>query len=380
MLTKPHPSAYNFCMAGKVRKNRENFYIDLHFRGERLKLYSDKEGVPYFSERHAARILERIRSEIDADEFNPKNYIKREIKALRLENYVVAWLGRQKLRLEAGEISHGYFAELRYAVHKHLIPHLGDRDIRHMNKGHLDDFLAKLKMSAKSKKNTLGVLRSVFTDAVDREEILRLPKFPKIEVGDPQIRWLDPEAQDAILEQFKDPVRKAFFTFLVHLGVRPGEARALKWEDFDWTHETVTIHAAMDRSHYRPSTKEKDVRTLPLPGEVIGPLKDIWPTSTRPLSGFVFTFRGAPFGKQAVYEWWTKAAKTVGYDISLYQGTKHSLGCRARLQGVPLDVIQDWFGHKSAASTRRYAKIQVESLKVMHRKEKVVELRKDERI
>jgi len=359
-------------MAGKVRRNRENFYIDLHWKGERVKLYSDRDGNPLYSERQANRLLERIRSEIDGDEFNPKNYIRRELKALRIDTYTAAWLERQKLRIGPDGISHGYFHFLGGVVRRHIIPHLGSRDIRNFTKGIINDFLVKIPGSPKSKKNTLGVLRTIFTDAHDREEILKIPKFPRIVVADPQIRWLDSEAQDTILAQFADPMRKAFFTFLVHMGVRPGEARALKWEDIDWKRETVTIHAAMDLNHWRPTTKEKDVRTLPLSPEVISVLRPL----PRAISGFVFTFRGKPFGKQAVGEWWKKAATAAGYDIPLYQGTKHSMGCRARLQGVPLDVIQDWFGHKSAASTRRFAKLQMETLKVMHRREKVVEIKR----
>ena len=354
-------------MAGKIRRNRENFYIDLPWRGQRIRLFSDREGNPLYSERQAARLLERIRSEIDAEEFNPKNYIKRELKALRLDTYAQAWVGRQKLRLEAGEISHGYYNFLQGTVRCHIIPHLGSRDIRSFTKGILEDFLVMVPGSPKTKKNILGVIRAIFADAQDREDILKIPKFPKITVAEPQVRWLDPEAQDAILEQFADPVRKAFFTFLVHMGVRPGEGRGLRWEDIDWERKTVTIHAAMDLNHYRPTTKEKDVRTLPLPDEVITSLKGL----PRSLSGFAFTFRGKPFGKQAVYEWWQKASTAAGHNIPLYQGTKHSKGCQARLQGIPLDVIQDWFGHKSAASTRRYAKLQVETLKIMHRQQTV---------
>lgn len=82
-------------MAGWVRQKRDNFFIDLHWKGERLKLYSTKDGDPFYSERQANRILEKIRSEIDSGEFNPKNYSKRELKALRLEHYVTAWLQRQ---------------------------------------------------------------------------------------------------------------------------------------------------------------------------------------------------------------------------------------------------------------------------------------------
>jgi integrase len=251
-------------MSGSVRQNRDKFLIDISWHGERYRLCSDREGNPFFSERQANRVLERIRSEIDGKEFNPKNYIKRELKALRLDEYALAWLRRQERRLEAGEISHGYMREIRATVKNHLIPHLGTRDIRALNKGHLDDFLLDLAVGPKSKKNILGVLRAIFTDAVDREDLLKVPKFPRVNVPDPVVRWIDAQAQDAILAQIKHPMWKAYFTFLVHMGCRPSEARALRWEDVDFDRAVLTIRAGMDMNHYRPTTKEKDVRILPL--------------------------------------------------------------------------------------------------------------------
>ena len=374
MLTNQSYPDKNFSMAGKVRKNRDKFLIDISWHGVRYRLCSDREGNPFYSERQAHRVLERIRSEIDGKEFNPKNYIKRELKALRLDEYARAWLRRQERRLEAGEISHGYMREIWATVKNHLIPHLGTRDIRTLNKGHLDDFLIELTVGPKSKKNILGVLRAIFTDAVDREDLLKVPKFPKVNVPDPVVRWIDAQTQDAILAQIKDPMWKAYFTFLVHMGCRPSEARALRWEDVDFDRGewgVLTIRAGMDMNHYRPTTKEKDVRILPLAQGAADALRTI-PRGI----GYVFHLDGRPFTIQRVQKWWRRAATAAGIDIPLYQGTKHSMGCRARLEGVPLDVIQDWFGHKSAASTRRYAKIQLGAMTVMHRQEKVVELKK----
>lgn len=364
-------SCDNFCMKGTVRRSRDKFFIDLRWQGERLRLFSDRDGNPLYARRQADRLLERIRSEIDYGEFNPKNYIKRELKALRVDGYATAWLRRQQLRLEAGEISHGYFREVRATINNHLVPHLGGKDIRALNKGHLDDFLVKLQVSPKSKKNILGVLRSIFTDAVDREDLVRVPKFPRVTVPDPVVRWIDAEAQDAILAQIKHPMWKAYFSFLVHMGCRPSEARALRWEDVDLERGVLTIRAGMDMNHYRPTTKEKDVRILPLAQGALDALRTI----PRGL-GYVFHLNGRPFTIQRVQKWWRRAATAAGIDITLYNGTKHSMGCRARLEGVPLDVIQDWFGHKSAASTRRYAKIQLGAMTVMHRQEKVVEIKR----
>ena len=93
-MTRPD---YNF---GKIRRNRENFYIDLlyidlHWKGERILPFSDRDGNPLYSERQAQRPLERIRSEIDYNDLDPKNYVKRELKALAWPNYVDAWFERQ---------------------------------------------------------------------------------------------------------------------------------------------------------------------------------------------------------------------------------------------------------------------------------------------
>jgi integrase len=257
VLTNPYPSDKYFNMSGSVRQNRgrDNFFIDLTWKGERLRLFCGLDGNPLYSKRQADRLLERIRSEIENDSFNPKNYIKRELKALRLDGYAATWLWRQERRLETGEISHGYMREIRATVKNHLIPHLGTRDIRALNKGHLDDFLATLIVGPKSKKNILGVLRAIFTDAVDREDLLKVPKFPKVKVSDPVVKWIDAQAQDAILAQIKDPMWKAYFTFLVHMGCRPSEARALRWEDVDFERGVLTIRAGMDMNHYRPPRK-----------------------------------------------------------------------------------------------------------------------------
>jgi integrase len=358
---------YNFSMAGHIRWNREKPYLDLWYKGKRERIYSDKDGNPIYSEVHAHRLLERIRSEIDTGEFNPKNYRRRDLKALQMEGYALAWLERQGERLEGGEISHGYLRELFSAVHNHIIPKLGARDIRNFNKGNIDDFLRAIKATTKTKKNILTILKSIFLDAIDRQDLLKLPcKFPKIGKAETRIKILTPEAQDEILEQITDPVRKAFFFFLVRMGVRPGEARALRWDDIDWERKVVEIHAAMDLDFYRPSTKEEDYRVLPLDEDVLAVLEAL--PRTVP---YVFSYKGKPFGKSRIGEWWRKAATEAGYNIPLYQATKHSLGCQARARGIPLDVIQEWFGHKNPESTKIYAKLQVEGKKVMHRPQTV---------
>ena len=89
----------------------------------------------------------------------------------------------------------------------------------------------------------------------------------------------------------------------------------------------------------------------------------------RALSGFVFVYRGRPFTHKLIHRAWERACAAVGIEgVTLYQGTKHSKGTWAVNQGIPLNLIQDFFGHKSPESTRRYAKLlRAQTLKIMHK-------------
>ena len=108
---------------------------------------------------------------------------------------------------------------------------------------------------------------------IGARDIGRRPFFPKVEIGDPDIRWLDEEDQVKVLEHIVDPVRRAFFIFSFHQATRPGEARALRWEDIDFRRDQVTIRAAMDEEVYRPHTKERDCRKLPFMWKCVRPWK-----------------------------------------------------------------------------------------------------------
>jgi integrase len=355
-----------FSMRGKVRKKRENHCIDLHWKGERYFLYSDKDGVAFGpSIRHAERMLAHINYEIDHGIFDPKNYIKRELKSLLFANYAQAWLDRQQSRAEKGRLSREYIRSVSSYLRNHLIPALASKSIRDINAGGIEDLVDGFEdISAKTIRNIIFTLHKILKDAKRRGDINKLPEFPKIEVGEPDTRWLLPEDTMRIIGAIPCPVRRAFFIFLAEMGCRPGEARALRWEKVDFRKGMVKIAAGMDGEIFRPTTKEKDARELPMSESVMEALESL----PRSLNGFVFTYRGRPFTHKLIDRTWRKACKEVGIEgITLYQGTKHSKGTWAATQGIPMNLIQDYFGHKSQASTRRYAKIaKKEIFKVLH--------------
>ena len=353
------------CLNCKITPTR--YYLDLYWK-KRHKLYSDQDGFVLTSWEQTSRFLAHIRYEVDREQkskgkftFDPRNYVKRDLKALRFEGYVLAWLERRQKEIDRGHLSRGYLRSVKSYATNHLISYFDAVNIREMNEGMIEDFRDQLPVSLATKTvaNILGLLRKVLQDAHRRRDIERVPFFPKVEIGDPDIRWLDEEDQVKVLEYIVDPVRRAFFIFSFHQATRPGETRALRWEDIDFRRNQVTIRAAMDEEVYRPHTKERDCRKLPLHVEVRQALEAL----PRDINGFVFTFRGKPLNHKLIYKAWCRATAAAGIDVTCYQGTRHSGASQAVNAGVHPKVIQAFLGHKDARSTARYAHLNTDTLK-----------------
>ncbi len=340
------------------------YFVDLSWPGQgRIKLYTDQQGYPLDSWERSNRLLNAIRYEIDQGKFDPREYVKKEVHALRFENYAQGWLERLVARHGRGEVSWGYLQFAKGVVKKYLTPLLGGRDIRDIREGQIEDFRDALPVSLQPKTvaNIMGLLGKIMRDAFRRRDIAYLPEIPKVEVGEPVTRWLSQEEQEAVLAHVPAPVFRAFFLFLMKQGVRPSEARALRWEDLDLKNNRVIIRAAMDGERYRTCTKERDVRYLPLHPRVKEAVKKL----PRSIGGYVFVHDGKQLSKRLVISVWNRAARKAGLRITCYQGTRHSLASQAVNKGVSERIIGAMLGHKSIASTRRYAKLSTETLRAV---------------
>lgn len=334
------------------------YFIDFWWQGQRLKVYTGKDGHALDSWARATRLLESMRAQVDAGTFHPKDWL---IKPMSFQVYLEEWLKKQAKRQEKGEVSYGYLKSITNLSRRHLAPFFGQKNIRDIYEGTIDDFLEQLPdLSPKMVKNILGVLHKILKDALRRRDISQLPVFPTITVPEAETKWLTQEEQEQILAQISHPVYRAYYLLLMRRGIRPGEARALQWKDIDFKKGVVTVKAAMDVNQYRPSTKEKDIRYFPLPAEVA----QILETFPRPIrGGFVFTIKGRPLTARMASSTWARAAKRAGISVSCYQGTKHSLGTELVDRGVSLEIIAAIYGHKSTQTTKRYAKVSSKRLK-----------------
>ncbi len=349
---------------GKCKTIPSRLYIDFWWQGERIRIFQNKDGEPFYSYEMASRFLTVMRAKVDDKNFDPREYIKIEVKNLHFDNYTAAWLARREKEVERGHLSRGYLRSVKIYINRYLLPFFNARSIRDIHEGLIEDFRDQLPthLRAKTVYNIMGILSKMLSDAHRRRDINRLPAFPVIEVPDPETKWIGKDDQERLLAEVQDPVRSTLFLLLMETGCRPGEARALKWGRVQLNADKIVIAAAMDRDVYREHTKEGDVRLLPIGSKLKQALMEL------PRGGpddFVFTYKGAPFKAEVVRRAWREVAKKVGIDANCYQGTRHSIASQAINCGIPLEVIGGMLGHKTRSSTTRYAHLNNEALNQM---------------
>jgi integrase len=203
-------------------------------------------------------------------------------------------------------------------------------------------------------------------DAKEWKEIQEVPSFPGVKIPEAEIRIIDLDEQDKIINAVPDPMDRAYLLFTAREMVRPSETRALQWADLDLKHDRVIIRRHFSLSELRPATKSGRIKRLPLDGEVKQALLSLPRHIGSP---FVFWKgkQGKPFSESWARKLWKRTAKEMGIDISFYCGTRHSSATEA-VDRVGLDATQEFLDHATQKMTRRYVKQNPDRLRKVLRK------------
>ena len=187
-----------------------------------------------------------------------------------------------------------------------------------------------------------------------------MPGFPKVQVLEFEVKWISREWQDKIIEEIPERDRPIFI-FMATWGVRPGEARALKWDCVDFDKEIITIKRTFSGAgcnHLEEYTKTRRIRYLPFTDSLRETFKAI-----RGIGGFVFrNEKGRPYTAD-ISRIWNEARDKVGApEVTLNQGTRHSFATQHLDQ---LDLVRVVLGHTTGEMTRRYQGLNLAKIKEM---------------
>lgn len=154
---------------------------------------------------------------------------------------------------------------------------------------------------------------------------------------------------------------RAILMLLAVYGLRGGEVRALRLEDFDWQQEVLVVRLG----------KQKKARTYPLcrsvGDAVLRYLREVRPRSDR---REVFLTRVAPFrplGPGGLKSIARNRLLALGVKLPHFgsHALRHACATHLLAQGLSLKEIGDHLGHRSPQTTRIYAKVDLNALRTV---------------
>ena len=359
------------CKDCKTMPNR--FMIDLHWDGKRIRICSDKYGMPLDSYQRAYNIQSKINAEINEHTFDPSKYVKSEQQKFWMSNLLDEFL-----KVKLPNIAPSYISTYRKYVERHK-NFFGFKDVRDVVKKDIIDYINHLKqetytkqkdkpthLSEKSIKNIINNLRTFFLWVKnDCGMIDKVPPFPTVTVSEPSFQWFTIDDQIKILEAFPEGDRPIIAFLMLH-GCRPGEARALKVKHIDIKNQVITIESTFSANQIRPKRKGRGAKPviIPIHPEMLEYFKER--VKNHP-EAFVFINprTGTHYGKNVLLKLWNKVRKTLNIPshVRLYDATRHSLASQLVNSGESIYTISKILGHTNVKTTERYLHTDIQSLR-----------------
>ena len=217
---------------------------------------------------------------------------------------------------------------------------------------------------------TRGLLATRFTHRDSRAGDGLIARNPFAAVRRPRVssveaQFLEPAQVRLLLEAARDSRYGLFFEFLVHTGLRRGEALALTWSDVDLDERLVRVRGTLARLNGELRVSEpkstKSRRTIPLSEPALDVLRrvaertgfervqavQLWVES-----GHVFvTDVGKPCDPRNALRALTTAARQAALPHVGLHTLRHSAASVMLSEGVPISVVSQILGHSGISIT-----------------------------
>lgn len=217
--------------------------------------------------------------------------------------------------------------------------------------------------------NAYVLLKSIFNDAVNDEQIAKSPC--RVRAGSSKTRAKEPEVLtlkelpkylEAIPEHYR-----MLFTLLFWCGLRSGEVRALRRKDIDLTAGTLTVAQSVikmeGRTIFKKPKTAAGIRVITLPPHIVKALKK-W-LKDQPVKGqdaLLFTAQDGknPLGFTPLWTAHNSARLKIERPGLTIHGLRHSAATLAAQNGASTAEMQDRFGWETPAMAAKYSHASME--------------------
>jgi integrase len=347
-------------MAVRVRQrtDRPGWYVIIDYNKKRKKkAFPDKET--------AVRFARTIRERLAEKDFG---VVKEERDRLPFSIYYKTWLASYvKTHTKIAT-----YANYETAYRVHLLPFLGDTDIREITREQLKRFMyEKLNsgLSRNSVKGYLAPLSEMFNHAIEdghlnRNPCVRIMRTTREEKGKQQqkIDFLTREELASFLATCREHFAAAypFVLLLARTGLRIGEAVALQWQDIDFEGRFINVQRNWVDRHLTTPKSGKGRRvdmslhlTDTLSGLLVERKKETLKNGWGQMPQWVFTNEtGSMMDPENFrHRVWAKLHIKVGMRKIRIHDLRHTFASLLIQQGESLAYVKEQMGHHSIRVT-----------------------------
>jgi integrase len=246
----------------------------------------------------------------------------------------------------------------RYVANQHLIPELGDMQLRLITRHDVQDMLLRKHRSAlswrtvKHIRTTLGtVLGAAEIDELVDSNPVRKTKLPKRGPVAEKVP-VDSAKLRALLDALPEPSR-SIATLLAFGGLRIGEMLALRWMDVDFGKSMIRIRQSIYDGVFDEPKSQRSKRDVPLGPVGMQILRQRKPSNCAPDALVYATRQGTPLDRHNLLNRQLKPiCEKLGMKGVTWHWFRHANATLQGQVGTPLATIQERLGHSSAEITR----------------------------
>ena len=328
------------------------FYVDVPGKENRRKVSVPLGSIHTMKKPEAKR---KLRAHLEEMGLNEDSHLERSEAGARTFGSEAAWWKENRLPIFKPSCQETMGSHLE----EYLLPRFGSLPLAAIDERRVQEFIAALtrmeyiwpngirkKLSPKSIRNIVGVLKQILGEKVWPELSLSLPEIPLKEQ-----RCFSPDEMLRIVNAATGQWRVLFAT-LASTGLRCGEAFGLHVEDLDLTTGRIFVRRSIwNRTEVSVKTKQGYRAVNIEPGLVemlaahLGERK----------GGRVFETRaGTPFCKSNVRRKLNQILKKLHLAPAGLHAFRHGRVSVLQENGVPGDLVKEWVGHSNLRTTSRY--------------------------
>jgi integrase len=308
-------------------------------------------------------------------------------RGLTVSQYLQGWIiGTLDAQVSSGTLRASTRDNYVTMVEHHVVPHIGRYRLEELKAPQLRAWIVELRakttkkgrpLSARTVQLAHATLRRALNDAVRDELLARNPALLVQPGGVRQsaIAALSLEEATALMATAASDRLYALWLVLMSLGLRRGEALALRWSDIDVAAKTVRVSRSLQRERTTgtssrgrhrgelvemPPKTPGSVRVLALPDSLRFVLAQHRTRQKKErLAAIVWadpdliftTSVGTPFDPQNIYKAWHKLCDDAGVRRCRPHDLRHTAASFLLLQGADMRTVMEQLGHTRMATT-----------------------------